>query len=47
MLRLDAGASAPREKQTRREAGTQSPRTSHEEVAGLPKGEALAERTAY
>jgi hypothetical protein len=40
VLRLGAGASlsAPRERQTRREAETQSPRTSHEEVAGLPKG---------
>jgi hypothetical protein len=40
MHRLLASASALRERQTRREAGAQSLRASHqEEVAGLPNSE--------
>ncbi len=37
---LDAGNLLPRERQTRREAGTQSLKALHEprEVAGLPNG---------
>jgi hypothetical protein len=37
--RLLASASALRERQTRREAGAQSLRTSHQEVAGLPNSD--------